>query len=209
MENNQNIVKCNSHKVVWILTVVIVLLLVVIIALGMIIAGKEYKYCNDNTKQDKVDEYIDEVIKNNQDEYDVYINILSMNKPDIMTGEGLSHHLYITGNIRLNFNENNFHVVGLEGYCLGEENEKYMIYGAKESEITFNNGDTSYELVETIGDEDGDVRYPDGTRQNSSDIDWKNVKIKSCEIENLYTVYNKNGRMVTSYTELDYEKNFD
>lgn len=208
MENN-NIVRSNNQKVVMILTIVIILLLVVIVALGMVIANKEYKYCNDNTKQDKVDEYIDEVIKNNQDEYDVYINILSMNKPDIMTGEGLSHHLYITGNMRLSFNEENFHVVGLEGYCLGEENEKYMIYGPKGSEITFNNGDTIYELVETINDENGDLIYPDGTKKSSSEIDWKNVKIKSCKIEKLYTVYNINGKSATGYTEINYEKQFD
>lgn len=206
MENNQ-IVRSNN-KVIIILSGVIILLLIVIIALGMIIGNKEYKYCHDDDK-DKVDEYIDEVIKNNQDEYDVYINILSMNKPEIMTGEGLNHNLYITGNMRLTFKEDNFHVVGLEGYCLGEENEKYMIYGPKGSEISFNNGDTIYELVESINDDDGDVIYSDGTRKNSGDIDWDNVKIKSCKIERLYTVYTKNGKKVTSYTDINYEKQFN
>lgn len=205
---NNNIVKSNNHKVVLILTIVIILLLVVIIALGMIIAGKEYKYCHDNTKQDKVDEYIDEVIKNNQDEYDIDIEILSMNKPIINQGS-LNHHLYITGDMNIYFKEDNFHVVGLEGYCLGEENEKYLVYGPKESEITFNNDDMEYYLVESIDDEDGDVIYPDGTRKNSSDIDWNNIKIESCKIEKLYTVYTKDGKTVTSYTEINYEKNFN
>jgi len=209
MENNQNMVK-NNNKVIVILAIVIILLLVVICALGMILANGEYKeYKQENDVQDKVDDYIDDLIDDDNDEYDVDIEILSMNEPSIISLSP-NHHLYITGDMNLTFKEEDFRVVGLVGYCLGDKNEKYMIYGpASEVGMSFNNGDTSYELVETIGDKDGDVRYPDGSKKNSGDVDWDNVKIKSCKIEKLYTVYNKNGKTITSYIETNYEKNFD
>lgn len=212
MENNQVIVKGNRDKRILILTIVVVVQLVIIIILGMVIAKEEFKYCND-VVEDKVDDYIDKDIADNcmsqnYNEYDVDIEILSMNKP-IIDSNNMNHHMYVTGKMMLNFKEENFQVVGLDGFCIGKDNEKYKIYGPEGVEVSFNNGDTEYYLTESFNDEDGDVIYPDGTIKSNADVDWETVRIKYCKIENLYTAYNKNGKTITSYTRLDYEKNFN
>ena len=210
MENNQTIVNNNNNKIIIILTIVIVLLLVVIVALGMIITnGQCNEYSKDNINQDKVDDYVNDLLDDDKDKYDVDIEILSMDDPSIISFSP-NHHLYVSGRMNLAFKEDNFHIVGLEGYCIGDKDEKYMIYGpASEVGMSFANGDTVFELVDTIGNDAGDVIYQDGARKNSSEIDWKNVKIKLCKIEKLYTVYTKDSKTVTSYTEINYEKNFD
>lgn len=207
MEKNSD--KKNNNVIITILAIVVVLLLVVCIRLGIIIANGEYKECNKDIVQDKINDTVQNYMPLENNEYDVYIDIFSIDKPSIISISP-NHHLYVSGDMNISFKEENFHIVGLEGYCLGDKNEKYMIYGpSTEIGMSFKNGDTVFELVETIGDEDGDVRYSDGTVKSSSEVVWENVKIKSCKIEKLYTVYTKDGKTVTSYTELDYEEQFD
>lgn len=138
---------------------------------------------------------------------DISITILSMNKP-ILSTETPNHVMTVTGEMKLSFNEKKYSVVNIIGSCTGKDGEKYSIFGPSEGAISLHNGETEYQMVESIGN-DEDAIYPDGTIKKHKDIDWTKVEIKSCEIESLkaFSYTGNNEILVTK--KINYKKEFN
>lgn len=137
--------------------------------------------------------------------YKIKIENLTIN--DITINEDTpNNHLTISGNLKISYDENVYFPVMLSGYCVGSENEKYFIFGPSGA-ISYYNSDTELRMVETINSQTGDVRYSDGTLKMNAEVDWKNVKIKSCKIDKISAYLKSDSKTMIEIT-LDYEKNF-
>lgn len=126
----------------------------------------------------------------------------------IVIEDSPNNHLKISGKLKISYDENVYFPVVLSGYCVGSENEKYFIFGPGSEAISYYNSDTEFQMRETINSQTGDVRYSDGTLKTNDDVDWKNVKIKSCKIDKVSAYLKSDGKTMIE-TTLDYEKNFD
>lgn len=145
-------------------------------------------------------------IDNNKEKVD--IKILSIDNINIEE-DSPNHNMSIGGTMKLSFDQDKFLAVVLEGYCIGENNEKYMMTGPGSGEISFKNGSINFGLVNTINNHTGDVIYSDGTTKTSLEIDWKNVKIKSCTVERMVAYTSESNGNTSIVSELNFEKNFE
>ncbi len=195
---------------------VIALLIVVIIILALLC----YLFATDtislntnkiNDNKDKIsndDRKIYEENKNTVENNKISIKILDMETPNINT-EAINHTLSVEGKMELSFDESEVISVSITGYCLGQNNEKYVMIGPESGLISFHNGDTEFKLVNTINNNTGDVIYTDGTVKYSNEIDWNNVKIKYCNIEKSKVIYkDNNGNTSEQEVELNFKKNY-
>jgi len=147
-----------------------------------------------------------ESIDNTSDKID--IEILSIDNVNIEE-DSPNHKMSVGGTMKLSFNQDKFIAVVLAGYCIGTNDEKYIMTGPGSGAISFNDGDTNFWLVNTINNQTGDVIYSDGTTKKSSEINWQNVKIKSCTVERMiaYTLESNGNTSIVS--ELNFEKKFE
>lgn len=115
---------------------------------------------------------------------DVQAKILSIDSASISKDDS-KNKLVVEGKMKLSFNEEKHYDVTIWGYCLGDEGEKYIIYGPDNEDRTYHDGNHKYTLVNTVNNEPGDVIYKDGTSKKFDDIPWNNVRIKHCKIEKI------------------------
>jgi len=111
-------------------------------------------------------------------------------------------NLNVTGTIDLLIDDEIYDGVSLEGYCLDTNNQKYSIYGPQDGRSLFHNGTSDLSLSEDI--------------EKVSDVNWENVTIKYCKIDNMKAYKSKNdsitglGKLAeTKEFELNYEKSFN
>ena len=109
----------------------------------------------------------------------------------------------VDGTIDLSYDNSKYIGVTLSGYCLGTDNEKYLIHGPGDGGALFHNGNNSLTLTEDIPQ---NIEYSDGTVKAWSEIDWNNVKIKYCKIEKMTAILNDGSDGIE--TVLDVEKEF-
>lgn len=153
---------------------------------------------SNNTNNDAIDE------KNNNNQISDKVDIeLSMNTASV-TKEGPNARIHIKGTIKLSYDNNKYAGVTLSGYCLGADNEKYLISGPGDGRALFHNDENNKLLLtENIPQS---IQYSDGTSKEWSEIDWDNVKIKYCKIEKM-TAWSNDG--TNNYeTTLNIEKEF-
>ena len=179
---------------------VIILLIVIIIILSSLcvlfatntISFKSNNTINDTSNNDDVNDKID-------------VN-LSINNV-IISEDAPNSKLFLDGTINLSYDNNKYAGVALSGYCLGNNNEKYLIHGPGDGHVLFHDDNSILSLTENIPQ---NIEYSDGTTKSWEEIDWSNVKIKYCKIEKMITVLN-NGTSETNNPEiaLNVEKFFD
>ena len=101
--------------------------------------------------------------------------------------------------MELSFNEDKYWPITMTGYCYDDKGVRYNIYGPGSGAISYYNGDTDFSLVNAINSEDGDIILADGTKKSIRDveIDWDNIKIKSCVIEKVQA-FIKNSNNLSS-----------
>lgn len=181
-----------------VLAVLVIVLSLIVIAMGVyIVVNKDEKEVISNDKVELKDLTIDNAI----------VNL-----------DGPNHHLIVTGKMNLSFDEDEdndtFKVVNLSGYCLGQNDEKYLIHGPQSGVISFHNGETELSMGNTINNQTGDVFNSDGTVKPLDDVDWSKVKIKYCKVDKMIVyISEKDGNLAstvsTTETELNYEKYFE
>ena len=160
---------------------------------------------NNNTKNENINDNNNNM--KNESNKKIDIEILSLDKVTI-TEDGPNHNMSVSGTMRLSFEQDEFIAVVLSGFCIGTNGEKYMMTGPGSGAISYKDGDTTFNLVNTINNQTGDVIYSDGTVKKSMDINWKNVKIQSCTVEAM-TAYTLESNGKTSIVnELNFDKNF-
>lgn len=140
---------------------------------------------DNNTNDDKID-------------IDLSISNVSVDK------DSPNAKISVIGTINLSYDNNKYAGVALSGYCLGTDNEKYLIWGPGDGRVLFHNDSNNIlTLTENIPQ---DVKYTDGTVKVWSEVDWENVKIKYCKIEKMTAIL-KEG---SDYPEtvLNIEKEF-
>lgn len=150
----------------------------------------------------------DKMLNNNNNE--VYTDVIKIDNISIekvtVSKDSPNNHLFVSGKIKISYDENKYFSVNLSGYCIGSNDEKYIIYGPGSGKISYYNYDTELNMIETINNQIGDVIYSDGNVKSNSEINWDDVKIKSCKIDKL-TAYLKNSSETTKIeTDLNYEK---
>ena len=189
----------NNKGVIALLIVIIVMLtaLCILLATGTI----SFK-SNDVDNNENIDS---NTTKNTIENVD--IEILSLDNVNI-TENSPNHKMSVNGTMRLSFNQDEFIAVVLSGFCTGANGEKYMMVGPGSGAISYKNGETTFGLVNSINNQSGDVIYLDGTVKMSGDINWKNVNIKSCTVENLIAYTLESDGKTSIVTELNYEKEF-
>ena len=137
---------------------------------------------------------------------EVYIKITSIDSAKVAKDED-NNRLQVEGKMKLSFSEEKHYDVTLWGYCLGDEGEKYIIFGPDNEEKSYHDGNHKFKLVNTVNNASGDVIYKDGTTKKFDDIPWSNVRIKSCKIEKLISYEKlKDNITVKSTKKLNFEK---
>ncbi len=182
----------NKNGVIVLLVVVIVILLalVILLATGII------SFKSDNTVDDTSN---NNVVANDKVDIDLSINNATIAE------EGPNAKIHVDGTINLSYDNNKYAGVTLSGYCLGSDNEKYLMNGPGDGRALFHNdGNNNLTLTENIPQ---NIEYPDGTVKAWSDIDWKNVKIKYCKIEKMTAILNEGTD--NPETVLNVEKSFN
>ena len=182
----------NKNGVIILLVVIIIILL----ALVVLLATGTISFKSDNTADDTSS---NNVVANDK----VDIN-LSINDATI-TEDGPNARIHIDGTINLSYDSSKYAGVTLSGYCLGADNEKYLVNGPGDGRALFHNdGNNNLTLTENIPQ---NIEYPDGTVKAWSDVDWKNVKIKYCKIEKMTAILNEGTDNLE--TVLNIEKSFN
>lgn len=189
----------NNKGVIALLIVIIIILatLCVLFATGTISFNSNK--ANNNDTNENVNK------NNNIETNDDKINIdISMNNVSVLK-DAPNAKISVVGTINLSYDNTKYTGVTLSGYCLGNENEKYLIHGPGDGRVLFHN-DNNVELTLTE-DIPQNVEYTDGTIKAWSEIDWENVKIKYCKIEKMTAILNDG----TNHPEtvLNVEKSFE
>lgn len=188
---------------------IIVLLIVIIVILSVLcilFATGTISFKSDKVNDNEVNENINDKTDNNTTEK-IDIEILSLDNVNI-TEESPNHNMSISGTMRLSFEQDKFIAVGLSGFCIGTNGEKYMMTGPGSGIISYKDGETTFALVNTINNQTGDVLYSDGTVKKSLDVDWKNVDIKSCTVEKMIAHTSESAGKTSIIKELNFEKEF-
>ena len=136
----------------------------------------------------------------------VEAKILSIDDVKI-SKDDTNNKLQVEGKMKLSFSEEKYYDVTIWGYCLGDENEKYIIYGPDNEEKSYHDGNHKFTLVNTVNSESGDVIYKDGTTKKFNDIEWDNVRIKYCKIDKIVSYSKlKDGIIVKTTKVLKFDK---
>lgn len=190
--------KKNNQGIIILLTTIIIMLSI----LCILFATETISLKNNNTNKDNI-----ENSETNNNINKINIKVLSLDEVKIFK-DSPNHHLSINGTMELSFNQDNFLSVSLIGNCIGSNNEKYIMTGTGSGMLTYKDGDTKFNLVNTINNQDGDVIYPDGTTKKSSEMDWNNVKIKSCTVEKMIAYPSESNGNTQIITNLNFKKEF-
>lgn len=113
--------------------------------------------------------------------------------------------ILVDGTIDLLYDSSKYAGVTLFGYCLGSDNEKYLMDGPGDGRTLFHNdGDNNLTLTEDIS---RNIEYSDGTVKAWSEINWENIKIKYCKIEKMTAILNDGSNQ--QEIVLNVEKSFN
>ena len=89
---------------------------------------------------------------------------------------GINTKLSLDGTLDLSYDNNKYLGASISGYCLGSNNEKYLIHGPGDGATLYYNGNNiKLMFTESIPQ---NVEYVDGTVKDISQVDWNTVKIK-------------------------------
>lgn len=161
---------------------VIVLLLVIIAILSVLcilFATGKLTITTNKTN----DTLTNDVANNNSENTDdVKINILSIDSAKI-NPNAINTKLAIEGKMELSYNENIHNSgMGMSGYCITDKEQTILITGPASGAASLHDSDKTFSLSEVISP---GIHY---------DIDWNNIKIKSCVLEKA---------IIYSYDELE------
>ena len=117
--------------------------------------------------------------------------------------DGANEKISVEGTVSLTYDDNVYKGATISGYCYGADNEKYIVSGPGDGRTLFDKSNSKLSLVEDVN---AKIVYIDGTIKEWSDINWSNVKIKSCTID-MISVFlrDDSGRFEK---KLNVEKNF-
>lgn len=205
-----------------VIIIAVVILLAVMFVVGWFLGGKfnalERKASNDvrNSANDIIDmakDTIDEaanndVINSDKNEIDdVIVKILSIDGIEVGTNQP-NHQIRVTGKIEVSFDEDKYWPLTMSGYCLDDKGVRYNMYGPGSGAISFYNYDKKLKFVNTINNKDGDIILADGTVKEIGDVDWDNLKIKSCVIEYASIFTKASNSTESKKIMLNYRKDF-
>lgn len=118
---------------------------------------------------------------------------------------GVNTKLSLDGTLDLSYDSNKYLGASISGYCLGNNNEKYLIHGPGDGATLYYNGnDIKLMFTENVPQ---NVEYTDGTVKDISQVDWNNVKIKYCKVDKIVLISNDNNNNLEK--EVKIEKNFN
>lgn len=118
---------------------------------------------------------------------------------------GVNSKLYLDGTLDLSYDSNEYLGAKITGYCLGSDNEKYLIHGPGDgATLYYNVSDGNLLFTENVPQ---DIEYNDGTKKDTLEIDWNSVKIKYCKIDRI-TFIGINGNDNLDM-DINIEKYFD
>ena len=194
----------NSNKGV--IALLIIIIIIILAALCILFATETISFKNNNSTSEKSS--IDKVEKKSDIE-DIQLKILSIDELKVGS-EYVNHKMYVYGKMELSYNEDKYFPLTMSGYCIDDKNIRYNIYGPGSGAISYYNSDTTFALVNTINNENGDIILEDGTTKKISDIeiDWDNIKIKSCVIEKLNAFTKESNSSLSKEMVLNIKKNF-
>lgn len=172
----------NNNKKNNISSIIIVFLALVIIILSFIV----YKLKIDNKKLENnninvnINETSDEEfpISNDINNMNLKINELTIDNVEIKPN-GVNTHINITGIINLSFNEEEIEGVSISGYCIGKNDEKYIISGPSDGRALFHSGSSNLSLSESK------ILNSNGEEESINSVDWNKVIIESCNLDKL------------------------
>lgn len=117
---------------------------------------------------------------------------------------GINTKLSLDGTLDLSYDNNKYLGASISGYCLGSNNEKYLIHGPGDGATLYYNGNNiKLMFTESIPQ---NVEYVDGTVKDISQVDWNTVKIKYCRVDKIILISNDNNNLEK---EVKIEKNFN
>lgn len=175
--------------------VLLVVIIVIILVLVILLATGTISFKSDNTARDTQGNNTTE-----NDNVDINLSIGNVT----ISQDAPNSKILVDGTIDLSYDNNKYAGVTLSGYCLGADNEKYLMNGPGDGRALFHNdGDSKLTLTEDIPQ---NIESPDGTVKAWSDVDWKNVKIKYCKIEKMTAILNEGSNHPE--TVLNVEKEF-
>ena len=117
---------------------------------------------------------------------------------------GVNTKLSLDGTLDLSYDSNKYLGASISGYCLGTNNEKYLIHGPGDGATLYYNGNNiKLMFTENVPQ---NVEYTDGTVKDISQVDWNNVKIKYCKVDKIVLTSNDNNNLEK---EVNIEKNFN
>ena len=188
----------NNNKIIISLLIVIIIILsilCILFATGTISFNSNN---NDTVVESENNSNNNEVIGDNVN-IDLSIDNVSISK------DAPNTKIKVSGTINLSYDNNKYSGINLSGYCLGTNNEKYLIYGPADGRALFHNDDNkTLSLAETVNQ---NIEYVDGTVKTWSEIDWENVKIKYCKIDKIIAFFN--GSTQSLEKSLNFEKSFN
>lgn len=189
--------KNNNSIVIASLIVIIVILaiLCVLFATGTI---SFHSNDVDNNEISDSDNNYDEGAYDNSSNFEISMNNVKVSK------DSPNAKILVTGDINVSYDDTQYLGVALSGYCLGSNNEKFLMHGPGDGSSLFYKDNNKLTLTEKIPQ---NVEYSDGTTKSWDEIDWDNVKIKYCKIEKMTEILIEG----TTHPEtiLNIEKNFD
>lgn len=194
---NQN----NNKRVILLLIIIIIILSI----LCILFATNTLIFKSKNIDNNEPNQNITNANNNNSNNDKIDIN-LTIDTVSI-SKDAPNNKLHINGKINLSYNSNQYLGITLTGYCLGNNNEKYLIHGPGDgrallSKDNINNNELT--LSEKIPQ---NIEYTNGTIKEWKDIDWEIVKIKYCKIDKM-TAISREGTNNTE-TTLNIEKYFN
>ena len=146
--------------------------------------------------------YLKKSDSNNTDDKDIDFK---MTLGDVSINlNGVNTKLSLDGTLDLSYDSNKYLGASISGYCLGNNNEKYLILGPGDGATLYYNGnDIKLMFTENVPQ---NVEYTDGTVKDISQVDWNNVKIKYCRVDKIVLISNDNNNLEK---EVKTEKNFN
>jgi len=185
--------KSNKGIIVLLILIIIILTIICVLFATGTIDLKSNDIGTVETNQD--------VNGNNNKNETININILSIDNVSL-DKDAPNEKMFVTGKMNLSYQSSNFITTSMSGYCVGKNNEKYTIHPGS-GWIKYNDIENSFSLANTITN--SDVVYLDGTTKAARDINWENVEIKSCVIED-FNALTTDSKSIS--IELNFKKEF-
>ena len=207
------------------LVILVILLLIVVFIIGWFLGSKFSNLQSKNNEVnnsaneiidkskdiiDDVDNSVDDIDENENEIDDASIEILSIDKVEVGTDQP-NHQIRVNGKMDLSYDGDKYWPVTMSGYCMDDKGVRYnMIAPGSGATSLYYDNNKNFNMVNSINSSKGDIVLADGTSKGIGDVDvdWDNLKIKSCVIEYASFFTKASNSRESVKIMLNYKKDF-